>query len=113
MVSYLYETADGTAYYMRTLMDRLKVEEANLDQEQEDSHGEYTKMKLVFERRIDLYKRYLKKDELSDMEKLTLTNKKEWTMSHLLNLIIEQELRDKITDLTERVYRLEQAIQPE
>ena len=37
----------------------------------------FCKNKLC-EKRIDLYKRYLKKDELSDMDKLTLTNKKEW-----------------------------------
>ena len=66
-------------------------------------------MKLVFEKRIELYKRYLKKDSLSDIDKLTLTNKKEW-MSRLLNLIIEQELRERITDLTKRVYRLEKAL---
>jgi hypothetical protein len=34
---------------MRKLMDRLKVEEEVLDQELEDSHGEYDKMKLVSE----------------------------------------------------------------
>ena len=51
----------------------------------------YCKNKLC-EKRIDLYERYLKMDELSDMEKLTLTNKKEWTMSHPLNLIVEEEL---------------------
>gem|GEM_PF-4231657 len=34
-------------------------------------------------------------------------------MSHLLNLIIKQELRRKITELTKRVYRIEQAIQPD
>jgi hypothetical protein len=66
-------------------------------------------MKLVFEKRIELYKRYLKKDSLSDIDKLTLTNKKEW-MSRLLNLVIEQELRERITDLTKRVYRLEEAL---
>ena len=54
-------------------------------------------MKLVFEKRIELYKRYLKKDSLSDIDKLTLTNKKEW-MSRLLNLVIEQELRERITE---------------
>ena len=64
---------------------------------------------MVFEKRIELYKRYLKKDSLSDIDKLTLTNKKEW-MSRLLNLIIEQELRERITDLTKRVYRLEKAL---
>jgi hypothetical protein len=67
-------------------------------------------MKLVFEKRIELYKRYVKKDSLSDIDKLTLTNKKEWMMSRLLNLVIEQELRERITDLTKRVYRLEKAL---
>ena len=62
-------------------------------------------MKLVFEKRIELYKRYLKKDSLSDTDKLTLTNRKEW-MSRLLNLVIEQELRERITKLTKRVYTL-------
>ena len=62
-------------------------------------------MKLVFEKRIELYKRYLKKDSLSDIDKLTLTNRKEW-MSRLLNLVIEQELRERITELTKRVYTL-------
>ena len=67
-------------------------------------------MILVFEKRIELYKRYVKKDSLSDIDKLTLTNKKEWMMSRLLNLVIEQELRERITDLTKRVYRLEKAL---
>jgi hypothetical protein len=67
-------------------------------------------MKLVFEKRIELYKRYLKKDSLSVIDKLTLTNKKEEWMSHFLNLVIEQELRERITDLTKRVYRLEKAL---
>lgn len=39
---------------MKTLMERLQVEEDKLDQEQEDSHGDYEKMKVVFEKRIDL-----------------------------------------------------------
>jgi hypothetical protein len=94
-----------------SLIDRLKVEDEKLNVELEESHGDFDKMKLVFEKRIDLYNRYLKKENLSDLHMLTLTNKKEWTMSHLLNLIIEQELRGKITDLTKRVYRLEKAVQ--
>jgi hypothetical protein len=96
-----------------SLIDRLKVEDEKLNVELEESHGDFDKMKLVFEKRIDLYNRYLKKENLSDLDMLTLTNKKEWTMSHLLNLIIEQELRGKITDLTKRVYRLEKAVQPD
>lgn len=51
---------------MTTLMDRFKVEEDRLDQEQEDSHGAYEKMKLVFEKRIELYNKFLKDDELTD-----------------------------------------------
>lgn len=66
---------------------------------------DYEKMKAVFEKRIDLYKRFLKEESLTELDKLTLTNKKEWTMSHLLNLIIEKELRDRLRDLTQRVYR--------
>ena len=46
---------------MTTLVNELRAEEDKLDQEQEDSHGEYEKMKLVFEKRIDLYKIFLKK----------------------------------------------------
>jgi hypothetical protein len=89
-------------------MHKLKVEENRLDQEQEDSHGEYDKMKLVFEKNGDLYKRYLKKSELTDrMDRLTLQNKKEWAMSHLLSLIIHEETTNKFSDPTKRIYRLE------
>ena len=49
---------------MKTLMERLQIEEDRLDQEQKDSGGEYEKMKLVFEKKIDLYKRFLKKEGL-------------------------------------------------
>jgi hypothetical protein len=71
------------------LVDKLKVEDEKLNQELKDSQGDFDKMKLVFEKRIDLYNRFLKEDDISDMDKLTLTNKKEWTMSHLLNPIME------------------------
>jgi hypothetical protein len=42
-------------------MESLQAEEDRLDQELEDSHGEYEKMKTVFERRIQLYIRSLRK----------------------------------------------------
>ncbi len=96
---------------MKTLMERLQVEEDKLDQEQEDSHGDYEKMKVAFEKRIDLYKRFLKEESLTELDRLRLENKREWTMSHLLNLIIEKELHVRITDLTKRVYKLEKAVQ--
>jgi hypothetical protein len=90
-------------------MDILKVEEDKLDQEQEDSHGEYAKMKAVFEQKIHLYKRFLMKEGLSELDRLKLENKKEWIMSHLLLLIINEEITTKISDLTKRVYVLEKA----
>lgn len=86
------------------MMDRLQVEE---------SHGDYEKMRLIFEKRIDLYKRFLKEESLTELDRLRLENKREWTMSHLLNLIIEKGLRIRITDLTKRVYRLEKADGPD
>jgi hypothetical protein len=39
----------------------IRKEEDKLDQDLEDSHSEYEKMKLVLEKKIDLYKRLLKK----------------------------------------------------
>lgn len=87
---------------MKTMMDKLKVEEDKFNLELEESHGVYEKMRLIFEKRIDLYKRFLKEESLTELDRLRLENKREWTMSHLLNLIIEKEL-------TKRVYRLEKA----
>jgi hypothetical protein len=53
-------------------MDILKEEE-----EQEDSYGEYLKMRSVVEMKINLYKCCLKKSELTDrMDRLTLENKR-------------------------------------
>jgi hypothetical protein len=63
---------------MKTLMERLQVEEDRLDQEQKDSGGEYKKMKLVFEKKVDLYKRFLKNEGLTELDRLRLENKKEW-----------------------------------
>ena len=72
---------------MSKLIDRLKEEEDRLDQELEDSHGEYKKMKAGFEKKIQLYKRYLKKQEgLTELDRLMLSNKKEWSMSHYRSL---------------------------
>ena len=35
-------------------------------------------MKLVFEKKVDLYKRFLKKEGLTELDRLLLENKKEW-----------------------------------
>ena len=59
------------------------MEEDKLNQEQEDSQGEFIKMKSLFEKRIQLYKRFLKEDSLTDLDRLGLENKKEWQIFHL------------------------------
>ena len=94
---------------MSTLMDKLKVEEDKLNLELDESHGNYEIMKVVFEKRLDLFSRFLKQESLTDLDGLRLENKKEWNMSHLLSLIINEETTRKIRDLTKRVYRLEKA----
>jgi hypothetical protein len=84
---------------MSALMDRLKIEEDKLNQGQEDSHGEYAKMKAVFEKRFQLYLKYLTEDDLTDLDKLRLENKKEWQMAHLLELIEHEDITNKISDI--------------
>jgi hypothetical protein len=78
-----------------------KAEEDKLNQELEESHGNYEIMRVIFER-IDLFNRFLKKEGLTDLDRLMLENKREWNMSHLLSLIINEETTTKIRDLTKR-----------
>jgi hypothetical protein len=78
-----------------------KAEEDKLNQELEESHGNYEILKVIFER-IDLFNRFLKKEGLTDLDRLMLENKREWNMSHLLSLIINEETTTKIRDLTKR-----------
>jgi hypothetical protein len=59
------------------ILDALKKEEDRLDQDQEDRHGDLDKMLLVFEKKINLYKRYLKKDDLTELDRLRLENNKD------------------------------------
>jgi hypothetical protein len=96
---------------MQNLKDKLKVEEENLNIELEESHGDPNKMKVALETKINLYIRFLKEDDLSDLDRLSLENKKEWALCQHLILILEKESSKKITDLTKRVYRLEKAVQ--
>jgi hypothetical protein len=98
---------------MTTLKNKLREEEDKLNLELEESHGNYEIMKVVFEKRIDLFNRFLKQESLTDLDRLRLENKKEWNMSHLLSLIINEETTIKIRDLTKRVYQLEKAAQLE
>ena len=62
------------------MKDNLKLEDDKLNQELEKSHGDFDKMKLVFEKWIDLDKRYLKENNLDHTDRLSLKNKKEWMM---------------------------------
>jgi hypothetical protein len=67
---------------MRTLMKRLRAGEDKQNLEQENSDGDYGKMKSVFEKRIQLYLKYLTEDDLTELERLMISNKKEWQMAH-------------------------------
>jgi hypothetical protein len=96
--------------FMSTLMKKLRIEEDKLNLEQENSNGEFMKMKAVFEKRIQLYIKFLAEDNLTELERLTLSNKKEWQMAHLLGLIIQQENTNKFSELTKRVYNLEKKV---
>ena len=96
---------------MRNLKDKWKVEEENLNLELEESHGDPNKMKVALEKKINLYIRFLKEDDLSDLDRLRLENKREWALCHHLILILEKENSRKITGLTKRVYNLEKAVQ--
>ncbi|MPZ06862.1 MAG: hypothetical protein GEU26_10700 [Nitrososphaeraceae archaeon] len=90
-------------------MNKLREEEDKLNLELEESHGNYEIMKAVFEKRIDLFNRFLKEESLSELDRLRLENKREWNKSHLLSLIINEETTTKIRDLLKRVYQLEKA----
>ena len=86
-------------------MDRLRIEDDIINKELETPIVD--KMIRVFEKRIDLYNRYLKGDKLNDcLDRITLETKKDWTMSHLLSLIIEEESKKRHRDLTTREDRL-------
>ena len=98
---------------MRRLMDELKLEDGKLNVELEESHGDQNKMKVALEKKINLYNCFLKGDGLSDLDRLSLENKREWALCHNLILIMSKETSKKIADLTRRVYRLENAVQLE
>lgn len=90
-----------------SIMKTLRAKEDELNLEQENSNGEYQKIKAVFEKRIKLYLRYLSEDNLTELERLMLSNKREWQMSHLLGLIEHEENTNKFSEITKRLYTLE------
>lgn len=91
----------------KRLGDRFQAQQDRLDHVQEESHGEFEKMKAVFERKIQFYSRFIKEDDLTDQDRIMLSNKREWIMSHMLLLIMEEENTKKFSELTKRVYELE------
>ena len=58
-------------------------------------------MKAVFEKRIQLYKRYLEENGLTKLDRIILENKKQWQMRHLRGLIEHEESINKLSDPTE------------
>lgn len=95
---------------MKMLMDKLKAQEDKLNLELENAHGEYAKTKAVLQKRIGLYLRYSKEEEITELERLTLTNKREWNMAHLLLLITHEESLNTFSELTKRIHNLEQKV---
>lgn len=55
---------------MTTMINELRAEEDKLNLELEESHGSYEMMKVVFEKRIDLFNRFLKKESLTELDRL-------------------------------------------
>ena len=80
------------------------TEKDRLDHEQENSSGEFDKIKFVFEKKIQFCNRFLTEGDLTELDRLMLSNKKEWIMSHLLSLILEEENTNKFSELTKLVY---------
>jgi hypothetical protein len=44
----------------KMMIDKLKIEDDELNQELVDSHGDQNRMQVALEKRIDLYKRFFK-----------------------------------------------------
>jgi hypothetical protein len=96
---------------MRKLMDELKMKDEKLNLELEESHGDPNKMKVALEKKINLCNRFLKENDLSDLDRFSLENKREWALCHHLIITMGKETTKKIADLTRRIYRLEKAVQ--
>jgi hypothetical protein len=92
-------------------MDKLKMEDERLNLELEKSRGDPNKMKITLERKINLYKRFLKKGDLGDQDRISLENKREWALCHHLIIVMGKETSKKIADLTKRINRLEKTVQ--
>ena len=88
-------------------MDNIRKETHKLDQDLEDAHGEFEKTKAVLEKKVALYSRYENSDRLTRMDRLEVQNKKNWYMAHLLGLVEHEDMVNKLSELTERVYKLE------
>ena len=81
---------------MKTLMERLQVEDDKLNLELEESHGDYDKMRLIFEKRIDLYKRFLEEEGLTELDRLRLEQKR---MDHESPLESNHRKRSYVSEL--------------
>jgi hypothetical protein len=76
-------------------------------------------LKIAVEKKIQLFNkidtvfRCSEEDDLTELERLTLSNRKEWQMSHLPGLIEHENLINKLIELTKRIHRLEELIEVE
>ena len=96
---------------MYKLMDKLNMEDEKLNRELKESHRDPNKMKAAFERKINLYNRFLKESDLGDLDRFSLENKREWAICHHLIIVMGKETSKKIADLTRRINRLEKTAQ--
>lgn len=53
-------------------MDKLNMEDEKLNRELKESHRDPNKMKIAFERKINLYNRFLKESDLGDLDRFSL-----------------------------------------
>lgn len=93
-----------------SITKKLQAAEDRLNQELENVHGEYEQTKAILEKKIQLYNRYQKEDDITEVERLMISNKREWQMAHLLGLIEHEESLNKFSDLTNRIYKVEQRL---
>lgn len=64
-------------------------------------------MKSILERRLNCTDDFLKEEGLMELDKIILENKKHWQLAHLLGLIEHKEIITKLSNLIERIDRLE------
>jgi hypothetical protein len=60
-----------------SITKKLQAAEDRLNQELENAHGEYEQTKAILEKKIQLYNRYQKEDDITEVERLMVSNRQE------------------------------------